>query len=156
KIRTIRPPWRGPIPPLRSWCLDLFDRLRWQLDRSDVVVDLETAATLWLLGHGRNVRVVHRIDVFSGSDVRSRARRARLRRAARRGDPFVVHTEAARVALAAIVGDDAVAQVGLLGPKPTPRSAHTPGSVTKLLFVGSDRPEKGLDLLLAATAGGRY
>src|SRR5262249_25451014 len=147
KIRTIRPPWRGPIPPLRSWGLDLFDRIRWQLDRSDVVVDLEAAAALWLLGGGRHVRVVHRTHSFSGSDLRTRARRTRLRRAARRGDHFVVHTETARIALAAIVGDDAVARVALLGPTPKPRAPHGPGRVPKLLFVGDDRPEKGLDLL---------
>jgi Glycosyl transferases group 1 len=129
--------------------------MTWHLDRSDVVVDLQTEATLWLLGRGRNVRVVHRTDVFFGRGLRTRARRIRLRQAARRGDHFIVHTETARSALAAVVGDDAVAHVALLGPNPKPRSPHESGGPTKLLFVGNDRPEKGLDLLLAATAGTR-
>src|SRR5262245_25916105 len=91
KIRTVRPPWRGPVPPVRSWLLDQRDRTYWNLDQADLVVDLHAATTLWLLPRGRNVRVVHRTDFFSGEPVRTRVRRARLRRLARRGDRFVVH-----------------------------------------------------------------
>ena len=150
RIRTGRPPWRGPIPPLRSWVLDYQDRKRWDLRQADRVIDLDAVRALWVLPRGPNVRVVHRIDELCPSSSRGRARRARLREVARRGDRFVAHTEIARGVLADIIGDDAVVQVPLLGPEPSPRPPHIPSHPANLLFVGTDRTEKGLDLLRSA------
>ncbi len=155
-IRTIRPPWRGPIPPLRSWILDVRDRRSWHLDDADVVIDLHAEATLWILHRARAVRVVHRTDVFSGRGVGTRARRARLRWVSRRGDRFIVHTDVARSAIVDIAGEHSVARVPLPGPEPIPRAPRARDGAAPLLFVGDDRPEKGLDLVQAAADATGY
>lgn len=151
-IRTQQPPWRGPLPPLRAWILDALDRRHWDLEDADVVIDLHLDASLWVLGGGDRVRVIHRSDTYTGGG-KARARRARLRQLAARGDRFVVHTQRASEDLTGIVGSDIVVELPLPGPDPSPRSPREPHSPPVLLFVGDARPEKGYELLLAAIEG---
>ena len=150
RIRVVYPPWRGPLPPLRSWLLDYRAKRQWRFDDADLVVDLHCERSLWVLPRAaRRVRVVHRISGLKGRNLRARMRRTRLRWDARHGDRFIVHTPTALRHIAPIVGTSRVALVSLVGPEPAPRPAHDPANPPRLLFVGSARPEKGLEMLLA-------
>jgi glycosyltransferase involved in cell wall biosynthesis len=149
-IRTERPPWRGPVPPVRAWVLDGRDRRTWHLDDADLVVDLHAATALWVLGDVARVRIVHRTDLFVADDTAGALRRARARQLARAGARFVVHTERAQDDLRRVVPPASVTRLPLLGPDPEPRGARAASQPPVLLFVGDTRPEKGFEVLLDA------
>lgn len=116
------------------------------------------AATGALDGYSSVVHVLHHAthymrDIRSGlARIRTEAAIRRLKALAHTGNIVVVHTERAKLILQQHIPPEAIAQVGYpVRVRPRLR-AGGPHNGAELLFVGSARHEKGLDLLVQALA----